>query len=809
VARLPDFHIRTNSMINRRNFLGAVGASVVVTAVPALSAQQPEPVTAASRSRLPLNGEWERRFSGKPYETVVVPFSRRPSGYYSLNRNLALPRLATGQRVFVHFEAITYWGRVTINGKSLGTMGPYVPYEFEFTSVAKEGDNAIQVEIADLVPLPDGSGKSEIALGVNPGWEAYGGIIRDVWAEIRPASFIDNVRLAYTLGNEYRTCNARPRTMVQSTEASSGVVEAVLNFRGEEVARDRQTVQLKPGLNEIELAFDVKDPALWSPEQPNLFELVAHVKTSSAEDQWSCQTGFRDIRAQGREFLLNGKKLVLNGVCRHDMWKDEGFTLTRRQQEQDMRMIKELGCNFIRLVHYPHDRNIVRLADQLGILVSEEPGFWNMDFSTMERGRIELGYTIIETTIRRDWNSPSVMAWLLSNECDMTEEYLSEGKRRCNSLDPIQRLVSAANSKSAKKVKPLFVAAGLDFFDQHPYTFHVQEFAEEAAFDGPSKPLTFTEWGGRAIGQTELVMRKSVDALIDLIESGELSGTMFWSWADLPQFSRIDGEMCDGILESGVVTEAREPRDVVSMELARLFALRRHEDELPDTAPEIVRLKWAPWEKSSTFDQLNLQPLVETSDAALAWSGLNKRMGDYWKQAGDKQWKSSGEQFLLWKECEVTIAGVGFRVPTVNGRARPLILTPEAPQLTIPVGGSCRRVHILGQVTLPEGFPVVGNDGEAVASYTLEYANGATREIPLRNGYEVARSNLIQSASRINPITTESQPALLFVKDIAREQYQVLLYSIPVEGKGLARIHCKLNGEQAPLALFAITVERA
>ncbi|HEY5213125.1 MAG TPA: hypothetical protein VIJ38_08900, partial [Acidobacteriaceae bacterium] len=142
-------------------------------------------------------------------------------------------------------------------------------------------------------------------------------------------------------------------------------------------------------------------------------------------------------------------------------------------------------------------------------------------------------------------------------------------------------------------------------------------------------------------------------------------------------------------------------------------------------------------------------------------------------------------------------------------RVRPLILTPEVPQLTIPVGGSCRRMHILGQVTLPDGFPVVGNDGETIANYTLEYSSGATHKIPLRNGYEIARSNIIQSASRIDPIAANAQAALLFVKDIAREQYQILLYSIPVDGKRLAAIHCNLNGEQAPLAIFAITVERS
>ncbi len=77
---------------------------------------------------------------------------------------------------------------------------------------------------------------------------------------------------------------------------------------------------------------------------------------------------------------MNGQRLVLNGVCRHDLWLEEGFSLFRRQQEQDVQMIKSIGCNFIRLVHYPHDRHIIELADQLGLLVSEEPGFWQVNF---------------------------------------------------------------------------------------------------------------------------------------------------------------------------------------------------------------------------------------------------------------------------------------------------------------------------------------------------------------------------------------------------------------------------------------------
>ena len=791
-------------MINRRGFLGTLGASAVLGAFPG---SENKVAVASSRKRITLNGDWELHVEGKVRDIVTVPSSRHPSGFYSLKRNLVLPRLAGGERAFVHFDAITYCGRLAVNGKQLGILGPYVSYEFEFTDTAREGNNEVEIEMTDLVPWPDSTGKYELALGVNPGWEAYGGIIRDVWAEIRPASFIENVRFAYQFGTGRQSVALQPRIIVSSRAASSGEVEFVLSRGDVKVAATTRTVSLRPGSNDLDLSLDLQSPALWSPEQPNLYELKASLKTSATDDNWTCRTGFREIRTHGREFLLNGERLILNGVCRHDMWKEQGFTLTRAQQDQDMRMIKMLGCNFVRLVHYPHDRRIIELSDELGLLVSEEPGYWNMDFRKMDRGEIELGYKILEATIRRDWNSPSVMAWLLSNECTLTESVLREGKQRCNAMDPIQRLVSAANSMNAKSSRDMFIAAGMDFFDQHPYTVDVSEFNQEAEFDGPSKPLTFTEWGGKAIGQTLIVMRNEVDRLIDLVDSGELSGHVFWSWQDMRQYSRIDAEMRDGVLESGVVTEAREPRDVVYLELARLFQRRRHDEEKPNTEPEIVPLRWTPWSRNNTFAAVDLQPLVEGPEGDRAWGSLKTQMARYWELMARNYWKKTGEDLLLWSSSKLNIAGVSFQMAVVNNHVRPVVVTPENPEVGIAVNRRCDKLHILGQVTLTGGFPSSGLDGEKIGTYTLEYSNGRSKEIPLRNGYEVAQANIIQDATRLDPQTTESQRALMFVKETAREHYQVLLYSIPLEGATLARIRCRLDGQQPPLALFAITTE--
>jgi len=686
-----------------------------------------------------------------------------------------------------------------------------MPHEFEFTNAARVGDNEIEVLIADLVPLADGTAKAQIEFGIHAGFEAYGGIIRDVWAEVRPTSFIENVRFGYELKNDFRACTARPTIIVFSGEGALAQMEIVLHRNRAEVARHSTTKQIARGLTEIELPFELKDVSLWSPETPNLYQLKVHLKTGSSDDSWSCRTGFREIQTVGREFRLNGKRLVLNGVCRHDMWRDQGFTLSRQQQEQDMRLIKALGCNFVRLVHYPHDRHIVELADELGLLVSEEPGFWQANFQSMDLGAVEVGYRILEATIRRDWNSPSVMIWFLANECTLTEDFLREGKRRCHSLDPLQRLVSAANDKPADNVKPLFVATEMDFFDQHEYTVELDEMNQEAKFDGPSKPLTFSEWGGKSVGQAEPIMGQSVDRLLDLVESGDLSGHMFWSWQDVRQYSRIDGEMRDGVLESGVVTEAREPREPVWTELSRLFEGRRHAspDENADRKQlNFPPLRWNPFDPRSAFYCLDLQQIADSAAGIKSWISLEAAVEKYWATSpADDQWKRMGSQFAFWQKPELRVGGVSFRSPLVNGCVRPIVMTTEFPEILIPIRHACSRLHILGQVSFPLGFPLMGRAKEEVAAYTLQYENGRVQRLPVRNGIEVAQSNCVDGTTRIAPTATSAQPAVEYMKDASREQYQILLWSVPTQPAELASLRCHLNRSQPAIAIFAITLE--
>jgi hypothetical protein len=789
--------------MNRRQFITSLGTVTVPAAAMAQAASQAE----RGRVRISLEGTWDRYVGDALLDRVEVPSSLRPSGFYRLERSVGLPKLASNQRVFLHFEAINFHGRPALNSVELGTTVPYVPHEFEITRHIKQGENLVQVSIADLCPDPAGAGADEVWLGVNPGWEAYGGIIRDAWIEFRPAAFVDNLRLAYRLNRDYSEAACRVTVFASSGAGTAGQIEIALRRGASEIARASKPVRIPQGASEMELELSVKDPALWSPEEANLYAVDATLRTDSGTDQWSCQTGFRDIAIRDNRFELNGSRLILNGVCRHDMWKDQGFTLTRAQMEQDIRGIKALGTNFVRLVHYPHDRHMIELADSIGLLVSEENGYWNMDFRTMPWPRAALGIRIMQTTVRRDWNSPSVMAWLLGNESTFTVDYLRKAKEACRALDVSARPVGVANSMRKEEAKPVLEQSGMDFFDDHPYTFNIAEFEKIAAFYGPGKPLLFTEWGGKEIGQSEIIMPQTVDKLLDMVEAGTLSGHVFWSWQDLPQFSRIDAEMRDGILESGVVTEGREPRQFVYMELHRLFEQRRHVSMPAMEAPEILPLRRAPWPGRATVQSVDLTAAVSGERGQNAWKDFENRMAAWWKEIGSAdQWDRTGRRFLLWRNPEMEILGARFLVPVVDGYVRPLVLTPEFPEAEIPVRSNCRALHFLGQVTCPGGYPPEGAAGETVALYEIRNRSGILKRVPLRAAYETARANLVHVATRVNPVATSAQRAFWFAKDWAREQYQGLLFSVPAVGH-VESIRCRLMPGKPPLLLFAVAAE--
>ncbi len=764
--------------------------------------------------RIELAGRWERHVAGVLVDVVEVPSSRPPLGSYRLQREFLLPALSTDQRAILHFDAITYHGTVWFNGHRLGEMGPYVPYEFDLTPYAVAGRNDLAVAIVDIGAGPDGEGAAETSVGLNPGWEGYGGIIRDTFIEIRPAAFIANLRFSYVLADDYCEAACQARVYFAAAHPAQGSLRVSLSDGGREVATVTQAVTIPAGASETDLSFTISSPELWSPESPACYRLTASLQSDDGVDAFSCMTGFRSFVVRGNSFELNGKPVVLKGVCRHDLWQDQGFTLTREQMAKDMRLIKALGANFVRLVHYPHHRHVVELADELGLMVSEEPGYWQVDFAVVDRSVIDVGLRVLERTIRRDWNSPSVVAWFLANESFNTESYILEGRALCRSLDVWQRPVSQAGPMGKGNGFPpkqgVAQFDGMDFTTAHPYTLELAAFRRVVDAHGPARPIVFTEWGGKTCGfpqATDSLRWDTVDHFLDLIEDGKLAGHCLWSWQDLPEFGRIDGEMCEGILESGVVTQDRRDKPDIVAVMERLF---RQERKAP-SRPEYSVPGCTPWTGNSRFMPVCLQALAESERGEKAWSDLEARLAAAWQQhfwaAGQQHWKRTGERLLLWEVPEIQVGDIRFVIPQVGRHIRPLVASPAAPELEIPIHMPGQRLHILGNVLLPTGYPGLGRLGETVGHYTVRYVDGEVAVIPLRHGYEVASANLISGATRTQSTALHAPQVLTFVKDVAREQYQFLLYTIPLQDREVERLSICLHLQETCMLTLAVTIE--
>ncbi len=243
---------------------------------------------------------------------------------------------------------------------------------------------------------------------------------------------------------------------------------------------------------------------LWSPEKPKLYDVVIESDTDSVRDQ----IGFRSIEVRGTEILLNGKSIFLRGVCIHEEAPFRGGRAFSRDDAQTLLgWAKELGCNFARLAHYPHNETMIKEADRLGLLVwSEIPVYWTILWdnpATFENARNQLG-----EMITRDRNRASVIIWSMANETpqgDARLQFLRRLTERARELDST-RLISAAMERHYVDEQTQMID---DPLGQYVDVFGCNEYV--GWYDGPpekadalvwkskyQKPVIMTEFGAEA-----------------------------------------------------------------------------------------------------------------------------------------------------------------------------------------------------------------------------------------------------------------------------------------------------------------------
>ena len=336
----------------------------------------------------------------------------------------AAPR--PGSRVFFHIGAANYRAELWINGQHIcDHEGGFTPFDCEVTSAFKSGQNSAVINV-DNTRIEDG------VPTLNTDWWNYGGLTRDVSLVTVPDTFIDDYEL-HLSRKDHKTIEG----YVHLDHAASGT-NVHLALPDLHVSLDTKIDQF----GRAAISFAPAKLQTWSPETPKLYQ----VAFSAGSDKLTDEMGFRTVEVEGSKILLNGKPIFLHGICIH---AEAPHRTGRAYSEDDVNTLlkwtKELGANFVRLAHYPHDERMTRAADRMGILVwSEIPTYWALRFE--DPAVLAKAQQQLREEQRRDRDKASIILWSVANETPNNSTrtaFLTTLANSAREYDPT-RLVTAA-----------------------------------------------------------------------------------------------------------------------------------------------------------------------------------------------------------------------------------------------------------------------------------------------------------------------------------------------------------------------------
>jgi beta-glucuronidase len=488
------------------------------------------------REQIAVPGAWESTFAHAHYR-----------GFAWYHRSFEVPGDQSVSLRLV-FEAVSHTGKVWFDGRYLGEhRGAHTEFAFTVEQV-KPGRHEIAVLVDNTYGphMPLFYPTQDIQL--------YGGLTRSVYAEVLPESPLTAV-------------SAIPQKTVRGW---------VLDVRGvprsATVALNEAIIGKGPGLHRV------GNIELWSPEHPRLYT----VRVSTSTDVWQERVGFRTIAVRGRQLLLNGKPLFLQGVNRHEFHPDFGSAVPATVHVRDIEILKKLGANFVRGSHYPNDPLFLDLCDEHGLLFWEELSHWQprkCDFA--DPLFLALSLAQADEMVRQHRHHPSIILWGMCNELESeipaARRVVRSMANRFRKLDPTRPVTFATNRVANDQCLDLVDVISLNIYPGW-YVGGLEQTVEMTQRDiqtavrrGGRKPIILSEFGGAALTgvrsfesrkwtegyQADLVRRVIVTAQ----QSGLVSGVAIWQYCDV----RTSADLWYGrpreYNNKGIVTMYREPKE--------------------------------------------------------------------------------------------------------------------------------------------------------------------------------------------------------------------------------------------------------
>ena len=469
-------------------------------------------------------------------------------------------------KTLLYFGAVNYDCHVWVNGKKAGHhVGGFTAFNYDISDLLVEGENTVIVKVdnkrhADAVPT------------LIFDWWNYGGITRDVKLVKVPKVYLEDYSLQLVKSEGVKN---KYRQICFSAKLSQAEV-------GHQVLVHIPELQLKQLLTtdaEGQVTAMLRVPAkklqLWSPENPKLYRVELSLDNSTIGDE----IGFRTIETRDKQILLNGKPIFLKGISIHEEKPNGGG---RANSAEDARTLlswaKELGCNFVRLAHYPHNEYMVREAEKMGILVwSEIPCYWTIAWTNPETLANAKGQ--LRDMIARDHNRANVIIWSIANETPHSAQrdtFLGNLAQYARSLDNT-RLISMAMEVTGQSNYVNRLNDNMNeyvdvvSFNQYIGWYRDVNDAPKMKWEIPyNKPVIISEFGGGAryglhgeknqrwTEEFQENLYKENTAMLDKIEG--LSGTTPWILKDFRSPRRVLPGIQDYYNRKGLYSDKGEKK---------------------------------------------------------------------------------------------------------------------------------------------------------------------------------------------------------------------------------------------------------